>query len=356
MTNRRYGGTRALFQVSNGLVDRGHDVVFTSFGNPDDHKWFPLKAEVRYVRLPLPLGSIRQFIINRFYKLWDYDYESALARTIPDCDINVATLWSSVYPTFQSHKGKMFHYVQHYEPLFVKDRFELTRAKLTYFFPMKKLVVSKWLQTLIKQMTGQDPFYVGNGVDKTVFYARKVKSQTSQRTVVALIRGVSWKGDQILINALNTVAKKMPDIKLIAVGSKKAFRDLIGNKHLRFKYDLVESPEDSHLAEIYSSGDVFAYASYSEGFGLPPLESMACGTPVVTTSCVGVKEYAINEYNALLAPVGDSQGLSQAIQRLLVDESLSEKLRKNGLETAKQYTWDRVIDNVESAFKTELRR
>ena len=75
--------------------------------------------------------------------------------------------------------------------------------------------------------------------------------------------------------------------------------------------------------------NVFVYASWYEGFGLPPLEAMACGVPVVTTDCGGVLEYAIDGYNSLVTPIRDPTALAQAIQRLLSDRHLAAQLIQN---------------------------
>jgi glycosyltransferase involved in cell wall biosynthesis len=350
----RSGGTRVLFEVANRLVDRGHNVVFTSLGRDDDHKWFPLKAEVKYASLPLLLRGFRKYIIKKLYNQWDYNFELALTEAIPDCDINVATFCLTVYPTLCSGKGIMFYYVQHYEPFFFTDRYDRNKAKLSFFFPTKKLVVSKWLQQLIKRMTGQDSFHVSNGINTETFYPREVEGQTLEKTVISLFRGMQWKGEGILIEAMNILSKKIPDVKLLGVGNREGFEKILRNETIRFKFDFIDSPDDNELAKLYSSANVFAYASYTEGFPMLPLEAMACGTQVAATNCLGIREYAVNEYNALLTPIGDPHKLAEAIEKLLTDESLAEKLRKNGLETAKQYTWDKVVDKVENIFKSAL--
>lgn len=156
---------------------------------------------------------------------------------------------------------------------------------------------------------------------------------------------------------MNILAKRVPHIRLVGVASREVSERLVRSKRLRLRFDIVDwIHNDDELSKLYSSADVFASAPYAEGFGLPPLESMACGTPVATTNCLGVREYALNENNALLSPVGDSKKLAENIGRLLTEESLAERLRKNGLETAKKYTWDKVVDRVESAFKTTMSR
>lgn len=350
------GGERVLFEVTNRLVDRGHSVVFTSLGHPHE-RWHKSRAELMYVNPGTLLLGFRKFVLQRFRPLWDYDFESALAKAIPECDVNVATFCLTAYPTFRSGKGDFFYYVQAYEPPFFRNREERIRAKLSYFLPMKKLVVSLWLHKLMKRMTGESPFYVGDGVDTHTFYPRQVNRQSSEKVVLSFFSGLPIKGENIFIEAMNILAKRVPHVRLVGVASREVSKRLVRSKRLRLRFDIVDwIHNDDELSKLYSSADVFACAPYAEGFGLPPLESMACGTPVATTKCVGLKEYALNECNALLSPVGDSEKLAENIGRLLTEESLAERLRKNGLETAKKYTWDRVVDRVESAFKTALSR
>ena len=118
-----------------------------------------------------------------------------------------------------------------------------------------------------------------------------------------------------------------------------------------FPYYFFAEPSDDELAQLYSSTDLFVYSSHIEGFGLPPLEAMACGTPVVTTDCLGVREYAVNEYNALIAPPRDPIKLAGSIVRALTDRSLVERLRSNGLDTSKRHTWNHVTKRVEEFFR-----
>lgn len=161
-----------------------------------------------------------------------------------------------------------------------------------------------------------------------------------------------WKGDEDVIDAMNILSKKLTGVKLTGIGTEKTFSDIAKGKKVNFDVNLVESPNDSELAELFSSADMFVFASWIEGFGLPPLEAMACGTPVVSTCCQGVQDYAVDGYNALLAPPRNPAKLSEVMLRLLTNENLAEQLRKNGIQTAKQHNWDKVVDRVENGFKS----
>ena len=121
----------------------------------------------------------------------------------------------------------------------------------------------------------------------------------------------------------------------------------------KFPYRIVSPPTDEALARLYSDSDVFVSPSWLEGFPLPPLEAMACGTPVVTTS-VGTEDYALDGLNALVVPSRQPDALAKSILQLLKDDSLREALTQEGLRTADQFSWDRTTDCLEAILHRSL--
>lgn len=97
---------------------------------------------------------------------------------------------------------------------------------------------------------------------------------------------------------------------------------------------------DGDLPALYSAATVFAYPSLYEGFGLPVLEAMACGTPVVTSNVGGTAEVASDA--ALLVDPRDTQGLAETLGRSLSDEVLRALLRVRGIKRAGQFSWERT--------------
>lgn len=93
------------------------------------------------------------------------------------------------------------------------------------------------------------------------------------------------------------------------------------------------------LRDLYRGARAFIYPSRYEGFGIPPLEAMACGAPVIATRTGAIPEFAGEA--ALLVDPGDRDGLRDALTRLLGDANLRRELRAKGPERAKLYRWDR---------------
>jgi alpha-1,3-rhamnosyl/mannosyltransferase len=91
------------------------------------------------------------------------------------------------------------------------------------------------------------------------------------------------------------------------------------------------------LPALLSGAGLFVYPSLEEGFGFPPLEAMACGTPTVATDSSSLTENLAGA--AELVPVTDVDALRSAMERLLVDDTLRSKRRRQGLERAGQFRW-----------------
>jgi glycosyltransferase involved in cell wall biosynthesis len=93
------------------------------------------------------------------------------------------------------------------------------------------------------------------------------------------------------------------------------------------------------LRELYRGARAFIYPSRYEGFGIPPLEAMACGAPVIATRTGAIPEFAADA--ALLVDPGDRTALREALVRVLGDAGLRRDLRARGPERARRYDWTR---------------
>jgi len=151
-----------------------------------------------------------------------------------------------------------------------------------------------------------------------------------------------------LICAFSQITERFPTIKLIVAGGKGWLFDdifeLVRKKGLRDRIQFIGYVENEDLPALYSAAEVFCYPSLYEGFGLPPLEAAACGTPVVTSNISSMPE--VMDDAALFVDPLDIDSIYEAILTILEDKNLAASLTKKGLNRAKEFSWE------ETAIKT----
>jgi glycosyltransferase involved in cell wall biosynthesis len=163
-------------------------------------------------------------------------------------------------------------------------------------------------------------------------YVLSVGAQQARKNVAALV------------DAMAHVHKEFPRHRLAIAGPTQWKYSGVDEAIARLAYpELVVRlgyVKDDDLPALYSLADVFAFPSLYEGFGLPVLEAMACGTPVVCSDTGALAETAGGA--ALLAHPLESGAIAVAISQALGDASLRASLRDSGLERARQFTWART--------------
>ncbi len=113
---------------------------------------------------------------------------------------------------------------------------------------------------------------------------------------------------------------------------------------LREDVILLDNLSDRLLAQLYNLADVFVFPSYYEGFGLPPLEAMACGTPVIVSNATSLPE-VVGDSGIIVDP-DSAHSLAKALHSVLTDESLRQDLGRRGLERASSFNWEKAADQV----------
>ena len=93
-----------------------------------------------------------------------------------------------------------------------------------------------------------------------------------------------------------------------------------------------------HLPMLYSAADVFVYPSIFEGFGLPPLEAMACGTPVIVSSTSSLPE-VVGDAGLKVNPI-DVSAIADAIYKVVLDSDLRQEMSEKGLQQAQRFSWE----------------
>jgi len=110
---------------------------------------------------------------------------------------------------------------------------------------------------------------------------------------------------------------------------------------------------DAEVARLYAQCACFLFASLHEGFGLPPLEAMACGAPVVSSAVTSLPEVCADA--ALLVEPTDSERIFEAVRRVLCEPELCGDLRRRGPAHARRFTWRRCAKETVLAWRNALR-
>jgi glycosyltransferase involved in cell wall biosynthesis len=147
------------------------------------------------------------------------------------------------------------------------------------------------------------------------------------------------------------------DVKLFIIGNEKvntyaSLRRAVESEGVRQDVRFFGFVPDTTLAALYRLASVFAFPSLYEGFGLPPLEAMACGTPVVTSRISSLPE-VVDEAAELVDPY-DVEDIARGIERVLVDDGLRQSLVARGRRRVATFSWERSVRQVHSAYMKVL--
>ena len=156
-----------------------------------------------------------------------------------------------------------------------------------------------------------------------------------------------------LIEAFSELRRTHDDLKLLIIGDEisrlPALRRAVHrhklHKHVRFLGYL----KDDTLTVLYRLASVFVFPSLYEGFGLPPLEAMASGTPVVTSNVSSLPE--VTGDAAVLVDPYDVEAIGDGIRRVLDDPRFAEDLRRKGLERAREFSWERSVEKTQQVYR-----
>ena len=107
---------------------------------------------------------------------------------------------------------------------------------------------------------------------------------------------------------------------------------------------------EKELPLLYNLAKLFVFPSYYEGFGLPPLEAISCGTPVITSNRASLPEVVGD--SAIIVEPDDANGLAKAMERVLTDEGLRKQMSQKGIEQSKIFSWERAAKETLNVYES----
>ena len=171
-----------------------------------------------------------------------------------------------------------------------------------------------------------------------VLYVGNIKPHKNLVRLVEAFDQLRARGfDDLTLLIIGDEISKLPALRR-AVHSHKL------HKHVRF---LGYLPDET-LAVLYRLADVFVFPSLYEGFGLPPLEAMACGAPVVTSNVSSLPE--VTGDAAVLVDPYDAASIADGTAQVLSDPALREKMRAKGIARARQFSWERSVSRTREIY------
>jgi glycosyltransferase involved in cell wall biosynthesis len=314
----RGGGCRVVTQLANGLAHYGHEVEIVMLRR--EPVYWPTTASIKRVRAITP-------------------------EVIPKADVIIPNFFVTVMPAYESKQGKILRLSNGYEPLWTKGM-QKRLAEKTYRIPVPVLSITDSLRRFIRTRIGRDSMVARPGIDHSVFRPQP-KAPSRKKRIFYIYRaeshGYQMKGGRDFLAAMKIVMRAMPHVELHMVSTEKTPIET------DLPYILRRAKSDQKMAHLYASSDLFVVSSWYESMSLPVLEAMACGTPVVTTACGGIDDFAVNEKNCLITPTRNPQRLAGAIMRILQDDDLRRRLSEEGRKTAVEWTWERFYREANDA-------
>ena len=286
-------------------------------------------------------STLQQFNEPLFFGLLTFEDETRFLtdRTI-DARMVVATLFSTAAPAYLFARMRgipLVAFVQGYEFLFDNGR-SRNRVEQSYWLPDRVVTTSSWLESGVRWRTPDKPVAVlPVGVEPYRFLPAGTKAVRGTVRVAVFLRREPDKGQAILLELLDLLLSHRDEVSVTVFADDQPIpRAWFQEKNTQ----LVRIPVDKGtIARFLRRCDLLVDASLHEGFGLIPLEAMACGAAVVASDSGGINQFLKDGQNGLLVKeVNKPERFLAEVVRLVRDRPLLASLRREALNTARRYS------------------
>ena len=261
-----------------------------------------------------------------------------------DADVVLASIIPMACFLYPRSRQKVVYFAQdysesYYTSPFLRGLIRLFNYAGLRFLHIPVIAVSDHLADLLKKQYLAQVEVAENGVDTEVFFSdpdvKLIDDKDSRKALLLLSRNDPGKGFDIaqsVVRRLSVEASGTFEVWTVGERCSGIFDGIV---HRDFGYVAEE-----RLRKIMSSADVFLYPTRHEGFGLMPLEALACRCPVVTTDAV---VFASHLDNSLVAPVGDVEQLCNYTRQALTGSGTIDVMTQRGLQTVEQLSLKRTL-------------
>jgi glycosyltransferase involved in cell wall biosynthesis len=321
------GGQRVIFQQAEELGRRGLAVTIASPSPPPF--WFPLKA-ARWEQA-------------------EFTRSQALSRA----DIRVATFWTTVASATQETHGPVFHLCQGYEADFSFYAHQREEIRAAYARPTRKLAVAPHIEDRLREEGYSPVTLIGQTFDQEEFPAATDRRFDAECPTILLVGTfeADVKGIRETLEALRTARAEGLKFRLRRVSATPP-----GNEERAFgladQQDVGLLP--SAMSAAYRSADLLIGPSHAEeGFGLPVLEAVSSGLPLLLSDTPGHRYIARDA--ASYFSCGNTQALLSGLGSILRDPTRRRRLSELGPREASRFRTTEVVDRLLSEFERSTR-
>lgn len=342
------GGNRVFIELANQLC-KNNEVIICYPNNSKDINTFEKNPNVKYVTIGKYKETKLGKLLNLFKTIKYLNVENE--KSIFIISDPIFSLLTFLMPSKQTYR-----FIQADDYRIFDDGALLGKGlilkiykllcKLSYKDKINFIFNSLYTYNqFIKDSKREDIPYslVYPALNHDIFYENTQETYNNKDVVnICLIaRKHPWKGLETFIKVYQALDKMIQNricVTLISHDNLSNF-DTDGMQ-------IIKPTSDHQIANIYRNSDIFISTSWWEGFGLPPLEAMACGCSVITSDSGGINEYAVNHLNCLIYPPKDIEQLKQKLILLIEKKELREKLIYQGFLTVKKFNWDESAEQL----------
>ncbi len=343
------GGINVVYEYANRLSQRGHKVtVFVPLIAYNMHRRNVCIDRIKQIyatckvlkfvwidKIPQKISNAKKIDVRA---VWRIDN-----RYLHNADFVISTAWCTAFDVdkLNQEKGEKVYFIQDYE---IWDN--STLGKKSYQLSLKKIVIAEWIKKkLIKECgcKGEEISIINNGIDIKKFSKATNNKYEKKDTIYCLILDhyLEKKGVKYGVEAFYKAKKINPNLKLRMFGIKKS-------KYVPENVEYYKNPSQDALVKLYQETDIFIFPSLEEGWGLTPIEAMACGCAVIGTNVGCMLDIGVDNANVVLCESANSDDLAKKIIELSENKNLRMKIAEEGYKTVQSLDWDNATEKFEN--------